>query len=171
MARDAMEIAGRERHKRGRARESNDTRVLPGVDGRSLLARRYRDIASQIVADQGGLSYLTESRLQLIRRFTAAACIAEQIEAKLAKGEEIDVAKHALLCSTMVRVANRIGIDRIARDISTTLSDILRKDRAESMRATQGDEERQDEETAVSMIVEEDVLPGDPTGDGAEAGA
>jgi hypothetical protein len=31
------------------------------------------------------------------------------------------------LSSTLVRLANRIGIERVARDISPTLSDILRR--------------------------------------------
>ena len=44
--------------------------------------------------------------------------LAEQLEAKLARGEEIDIAQHALLCSNLVRLSARIGIDRIAKDIS-----------------------------------------------------
>jgi hypothetical protein len=48
------------------------------------------------------------------------------LEAKLARGEDIDIAQHALLCSTLVRVALRIGVDRIPRDVSPSLSDILR---------------------------------------------
>ena len=53
------------------------------------------------------------SRKQLIRRFAAAAVLAEQLEAKLARGEEIDVNTHALLCSTLTRLASRIGLGRI----------------------------------------------------------
>jgi hypothetical protein len=125
MAVDVMGTAVRGRD--GRAKVSNGSKALPGVDGRSLVARRYRDIASQIVADQGGLDHLSESRLQLIRRFAAASCIAEQMEAKLANGEVIDVQEHALLCSTLVRVSSRIGINRVARDVSPTLANILRE--------------------------------------------
>jgi hypothetical protein len=110
-----------------RSRVSNGRDVLPDVDGRSLIARRYRDISNAIAADQGGLSQLSESRLQLIRRFSAAAVLAEQMEARLANGEEINIAEHALLCSTLSRLSSRIGLDRHAKDV-TTLSDILRED-------------------------------------------
>jgi len=100
-----------------RSRVTNGADVLPNVDGRSLVARRYRDVSLAIVADQGGLSECSESRLQLIRRFAAAAVLAEQMEARLANGEQIDISEHALLCSTLARLASRIGIDRRAKPV------------------------------------------------------
>ncbi len=36
-----------------RSRITNGSKMLPDVDGRSTVARRYRDISSAIVADQG----------------------------------------------------------------------------------------------------------------------
>jgi hypothetical protein len=123
-------------HRRlGRAKDSNRSRitngsaVLPFVDGRSALARRYRDIAAAVLVDQGGDEVCSESRKQLIRRFAAAACMAEQLEARLVDGERIDIAEHALLCSTMVRVARQIGVARIARDITPTLATYLAEPR------------------------------------------
>jgi hypothetical protein len=103
----------------GRLRVSNDATVLLAeADGRSMIARRFRDIVSAILIDQGGEDRCSESRKQYVRRFAAAACLAEQMEARLANGEEIDIAEHALLCSTMVRVGNKIGVNRIPRDVS-----------------------------------------------------
>ena len=113
-----------------RARVSNGGDILPGVDGRSWVARRYRDIAKAIVIDQGGQDRCAEARLQLIRRFAAAAVLAEQMEAKLANGEVINITEHALLTSTMVRVAQRIGINRRARDIVPTLATYLQTKQA-----------------------------------------
>jgi hypothetical protein len=110
-----------------RSRLSNGRELLPNVDGRSLIARRYRDIMSAIVSDQGGADRLSETRLQLIRRFAAAACLAEQLEARLARGEQIDIQEHALLVSTMVRVAQRIGVDRVPRDLAPSLTEYLKQ--------------------------------------------
>jgi hypothetical protein len=110
-----------------RARVSNNHALLPDVDGRSALARRFKDIASQILVDQGGADQCSESRLQLIRRFSAAACLAEQMEAALVRGEQIDITEHALLCSTLTRLAQRIGVERRARDITPSLADIMRE--------------------------------------------
>jgi hypothetical protein len=106
-----------------RSRVTNGQDLLPGVDGRTLLARRYRDILAQLVADQG--NDLSEARLQLCRRFAAAACIAEGMEAKLARGESIDIAEHAQLSSTLVRLAQRIGIDRVPRDVTPSVADYV----------------------------------------------
>ena len=104
---------------------ANGRAVLPDIDGRSVIARRYRDICSAIFVDQGGEDQCTESRKQLIRRFAAAAVIAEQMEARLARGEPIDIQQHALLCSSLVRLAQRIGINRRAKDITPALPDYL----------------------------------------------
>jgi hypothetical protein len=126
-------VAGKSPHSRptqnrkshGRSRLTNKKDLLPGVDGRTLIYRRFRDIASQVALDQGGLDQLSEARLQLVRRFAAAAVLAEQLEAALANGQEINVERHALLCSTLTRLAQRIGIDRRARNVTPTLRDYL----------------------------------------------
>ena len=39
------------RKSHARSRVSNHSDILPGVDGRSLIARRYRDIANAVVVD------------------------------------------------------------------------------------------------------------------------
>lgn len=111
---------------RNRSRLSNQREILPGVDQRLAIARRYRDLVAQIAADQGGADRCSETRMQLIRRFASGAVLAEALEARLANGEEVDISEHALLSSTLVRLAQRIGINRIARDVSPSLSDILR---------------------------------------------
>ena len=107
------------------SRVTNGSSTLPGVDGRSAVARRYHDICAAIAFDQGGVENMTEARLQLVRRFAAAAVLAEQMEAKLANGEAIDIGEHAHLSSTLCRLAQRIGINRRARDITPTLTEYL----------------------------------------------
>jgi hypothetical protein len=108
-----------------RSRLSNGKEVLPDIDGRSAMARRYRDIAAQIVTDQGGIDQCSESRQQLIRRFSAACVLAEQMEAKLVEGHEVSITDHAQLCSTLVRISARIGINRRLRNVTPALADYL----------------------------------------------
>jgi len=86
--------------------------------------------------DQGGED-VSESRKQLIRRFAAAAVLAEQLEAKLANGQEIDIAQHALLCSTLTRLSLRIGLNPVAKDISPTLADLIQHDQEQQRGATE----------------------------------
>ena len=90
-----------------RSRVTNGADILPGVDGRSLLARRYRDIADAVLADQAGAKHCSEARLQLIRRFAAACVLAEQLEARLTNGHTIDVGQHAALSSTLGALKRR----------------------------------------------------------------
>jgi hypothetical protein len=113
------------RSPRNRSRVSNGNALLPGVDGRTAGARRYADLASALVQDAGGIERCSEARLQLIRRFAAASVLAEQLEARLANGESIDVAEHAALASTLVRLASRIGIDRRAKTVVPTVQDYI----------------------------------------------
>jgi hypothetical protein len=108
-----------------RARVTNNADKLPGVDGRSAVARRYHDLIIAISTDAGGADRCSEARLQLIRRFAAAACLAELMESRMANGEQIDITEHALLTSSMVRVAQRIGINRRAKEIVPSLQQYL----------------------------------------------
>ena len=63
--------------------------------------------------------------MQLIRRFASGAVLAEELEARLARGEPVDIAEHALLSSTLVRLAQRIGLDRRAKNVTPALRDYL----------------------------------------------
>jgi hypothetical protein len=107
-----------------RSRITNGNSLLPGIDGRSVVARRYQDIIASLTSDAGGHGNISEARHQLIRRFAALAVLAENIEAKLAMGETIDLAQHALISSTLVRLATRLGINRHAKTV-TPLRDYL----------------------------------------------
>jgi hypothetical protein len=128
---ESCPLRGRTRRRKDRVpskirdKVSNGTRMLPETDGRLRTARRYKEIASAILVDQGG-DACSEARLQLIRRFSAAAVIAEELEARLVRGEAIDIAEHALLCSSLVRLAARIGLGRIPKQIGT-LAEYLTK--------------------------------------------
>jgi hypothetical protein len=98
-----------------RTRVTNGKDVLPGVDGRTLLARRYQDLVANLTADAGGDAGMSEARRQLIRRFAALAVLAESTEARLALGEPIDLSEYCSISSTLVRLASRLGLNRAAK--------------------------------------------------------
>ena len=110
-----------------RSRVSNGRDWLAGVDQRSSIARRYRDLMAEAIADSGGLSECSQARLQLIRRLAALSVQLEQLEAKLAEGAEIDITEYTVLTSTLVRVVSRLGLERCSRDVTPSLADILRE--------------------------------------------
>ncbi len=78
-----------------------------------------------MVADAGGEDRCSETKIQLIRRFSAAAVLAEAMEADLANGKQIDLNEHSLLSSTLVRIASRIGINRIPKNLTPNLHDYI----------------------------------------------
>jgi hypothetical protein len=80
-----------------RSRLSNCNEILPGIDQRTTLARRYRDLVNMIAADQGGIEHLAESRWRMIRRFAGASALAEVVEARIANGEQIDIQEYSTL--------------------------------------------------------------------------
>jgi hypothetical protein len=45
--------------------------LLPGLDGRSASARRFRDLVNAFVADMGRIDCCSEIRLGLLRRLAA----------------------------------------------------------------------------------------------------
>lgn len=108
-----------------RSRVSNGSDLLPGIDGRSAVARRYRDILAALASDQGGAEELSEARGQLCRRFAALAVQAEALEAQLVRGEAVDLNDHVLITSTLVRLGSRIGLDRRAKNVVPDLKDYL----------------------------------------------
>ena len=140
MAKDRPVFATRS--KSNRSRVSNGQDLLPGIDGRSPMARRYRDIAAALISDMGGIDRCTEARLQLLRRFSAASVMAEAMEAELVNGKQINIVEHSLLSSTLVRLAQRIGISRMPKNVTPYLHDYLEQHAASSS------EDMSDEETA-----------------------
>ncbi len=145
----------------GRSKISNGRDLLPDIDGRSLVARRYRDIVSAILADQAGADQCSEARKQLIRRFAAAAVLAERLESRLANGEEISITEHATLASTLVRLSAKIGIDRVPHDMTPTLAEYLARNYA-----AQGEAE-----PAADAMDDEPELASEATGEPADGRA
>jgi hypothetical protein len=98
---------------------------VPDIHSCFAASRRYDEIVAALVNDQGGADHLSEARLQLVRRFAAYALLAEQMEAGLMRGDEINVSEYALVCNMLVRIAHSIGLDRISHRGMPTLADYL----------------------------------------------
>jgi hypothetical protein len=136
---------------RQRSKITNGTAVLD-CDGRSAAAKRYRDIATNLIEDQG--DRCTEARLQLIRRFAGCSVLAESLEAKLASGEMIDVAEYTALASALVRISTRIGINHVAAPVPSMV-DFLRQ-RGHQL---DGSSRNNSDDGNDATVDEEDVIP------------
>lgn len=65
----------------------------------------------------GGLDRCSEIKLGLMRRLAAATVQAELLEARMVNGQQVDVPTLCTLASTTVRLATRLGLERVPRDV------------------------------------------------------
>jgi hypothetical protein len=109
-----------------RSRVSNGKDLfLEGVDGRSVLARRYRDILAQLVSDLGGDP--SEAQSIIARRAATLSVWCEQSEAKAAAGEPLNIGEFTTATNTLRRLLNDLGLERRVRDITPTIDTYLAK--------------------------------------------
>lgn len=107
----ARSAPSRDRHAR--------VEFLPNVDGRTQLARRWQQFASDIVADQGGADNVSTTRLFLCKRLAAVSAMIEDVEAAHLRGEPINHELHLSMIQTSVRLANTIGLNRKTKAVPT----------------------------------------------------
>jgi hypothetical protein len=125
------------RKQKGRSRTTNHKDLLPGLDGRSSAARRFRDLVSAFITDMGGLDQCSDIKLGLLRRLAAVTVQSELIEARMINGEAVDIGTLCTLASTSVRLATRLSpsLERVAKEVGPTLTDIIRADRERQRQA------------------------------------
>lgn len=113
------------RLKRPKTRVTSRKAILPGVDGRSMQARRFKDLIETIEADLGGRDALSEAERQLVRRAAALSAEAERQEALWALGEaEFDIAAYATLSNALRRMFETVGVERRAKPVGPTLASV-----------------------------------------------
>ncbi|MEQ8228604.1 MAG: hypothetical protein RIA64_11015 [Rhodospirillales bacterium] len=106
-----------------RSRVSNGTDILAGIDGRSAVARRYRDIIQEISTDLGG--ELTETQLQIARRAASLAIWCESQESMMANGGELNISEFTTATNALRRLLADLGYAKVPRDVTPSLAEIL----------------------------------------------
>ncbi len=104
---------------------NNPAAFLQGVDGRSALARRFRDVLAELVSDMGGVEVTSEGERQLARRAATLSVMAEQTEAAWAAGDEVDTDTYVVITNALGRALGRIGLRRRARNVTPDLRSYL----------------------------------------------
>ncbi len=114
----------------GRAKISNGSCWLPGVDGRSAGARRFRDLSKAFAAELGGLAGLSEPERALVRQAAGLTLQTERLQVAIAKGEKIDPDELIRLSSEARRALN--GIPRREQPKAASLSEYLATKRGDA---------------------------------------
>ena len=109
-----------------------------GVDGRGAWPRRLRDLLALHIADLGGEAMVSAAERSIIRRVSTITVELELLEKKFAlKGTGAaadDLTLYFTGSNTLKRLLEAVGLKRVARDITPTLSDLLSEDQAEQRR-------------------------------------
>jgi hypothetical protein len=116
----------------GRSRITNGSTLLPEVDGRSLWARRARDLISLHTSDCGGADNCSQAELSIIRRVATLTVELEHMEMRFATAEhgaDPDELKTYQMCTnTMRRCLESLGLKRRPKDITgLSLGEVLRE--------------------------------------------
>lgn len=116
-------------HSRVRTAIANGNAILEGIDGRTHVARRIREIGALLASDLGGHETLTEAQKQLVRSAAGLVVLRERLDVKAANDDTVDYAEYCALSNTLRRVLATIGLARIPRDITHALDDQTKLDR------------------------------------------
>ncbi|MHC2792591.1 hypothetical protein ACVINZ_001603 [Mesorhizobium jarvisii] len=83
---------------------------VDALDGRSALARRYRDLVAAFSADLG--DDLTEAQRQLVRRAASISVWSEEQERRVISGDDLDAGPLITAANTLRRLLSDLGIKR-----------------------------------------------------------
>jgi hypothetical protein len=92
-------------------------------DSNSAWARRFHDIVVGLVSDAGGRDQLSEAKFAIAKRAASLMCECELMEARLSRGEQIDLDKLGRAASHARRLLESLGLQRVARVVNGDDSD------------------------------------------------
>lgn len=116
-------VAARPPRARSRVTNGSALFVGNGIDERSAVARRYRDLLDDLTAHMGGDP--TSAEEMMIRRAATLATWCEEREAELVAGEDIDIGQFTTATNTLRRLLTDIGLERRAIDITGSLRESI----------------------------------------------
>jgi hypothetical protein len=105
-------------HPRVRTALGNGRAILEGVDNRTHVARRYRELAALITRDVSPDADLTEAQLQLIRSAAGLVVLRERLDVQAINGEDIDTGEYCAVSNTLRRVLVTIGLKRVPIELN-----------------------------------------------------
>jgi hypothetical protein len=117
-----LRTASAERPRSICSKSTNDPRFVHGVDGRSKLMRRRRDLIALFTAEIGEVT--ATGMLEVIRAADATA-IAENYRARALRGEAIVLDDLVRLENAAARAVKALANKRQPRDAGPTLAEII----------------------------------------------
>ena len=95
------------------------------LDGRSNAAKFYDQLIIDIENDLGGRDNISTIEHGLIEAYAGAKVWLDNINTRLALGQQIDFSEHASAISALVKTASRLGLSRRSKNVTPTLSEYI----------------------------------------------
>jgi hypothetical protein len=102
--------------------------TLNHLDGRTMAARRARELIEAIESDLGGGDHLSEGAKQLVQRAACLGAFIESCEAQWLGGEAVELSDYLAAINSQRRVLATIGLERRAREVTPTVAAYLAAD-------------------------------------------
>lgn len=95
------------------------------LDGRTVLARVFKDVLEAIVSDLGGRDALSEGEFQLARRAAALSVQCMRAETFMAAGRELDIDGFCRATTALNRALLSLGLRRRQKDVTLGLAGLF----------------------------------------------
>jgi hypothetical protein len=88
------------------------------LDQRTAAFKMFESLYAAIAADIGGVDQVSAVQRELIEAFCGVAIRLNDLNTRGLAGQPVDLADLSLAASTLTRLASRIGIHRVPRDVT-----------------------------------------------------
>jgi hypothetical protein len=88
------------------------------LDQRTVAFRMFENLVASVIRDVGGESEISAVQRELIEAFCGIAIRLNDLNSRGLAGQPVDLADLSLAASTLTRLASRIGVHRISRDVT-----------------------------------------------------
>jgi hypothetical protein len=95
------------------------------IDQRSQAYKVFDRIVGDVTADLGGRDQVSAVEAALIESFAGVVVMLDDMNVRTLLGEKPDPFVYCQVASTLTRIASRLGLQRRARDVGTSLADVV----------------------------------------------
>jgi hypothetical protein len=99
--------------------------TLADLDRRTTAARRARELIEAVHGDLGGTDRLATGERQIVQRAVILGVMAEDVESRWLMGEAVDPTILATMANAQRRLFETVGLKRVPRDVTPSLSEYL----------------------------------------------
>jgi hypothetical protein len=89
------------------------------LDGRCRAAQMWDSLRSAICTDLGGEADLSAIQRQLVDAFVACSISLQDLTTRSLTGEKISLSELSLMASTLTRIASRLSITRVPKEVES----------------------------------------------------